>query len=166
MTTFPQNLVLSEEHSLDTAHETPPFTVQVAVHLLLKGRLVKISRADCDAESNGFFGGFAADVLEDGKGRVDAAAFFKEGADCATGALRGDEDDVDVRWGDNTGEVLVDDGESVGEVESLIIRAGDKDGREPCPWSREASRFPTFLFERRPAVRKSIPLWAIQKGDS
>jgi hypothetical protein len=118
---------LSEEHSLDTAHETTPLTVQVAVHFLLEGRFVEVSGANCDAESNGFFGGFAADVLEDGEGGVDAAAFFEEGADCATGALGGDEDDVDVRWGDDTGEVLVDDGESVGKVESLTISIANKD---------------------------------------
>jgi hypothetical protein len=146
MTTFPQDFILSEEHSLDTAHETTSFTVQVAVHFLLEGRLVEVSGANCDAESNGFFCGLAADVLEDGEGGVDTAAFLEEGADCATGALGGNEDDVDVRWGDDTGEVLVDDGEPMGEVESLTLELERKIIVHLALGQERLEGFPRFLL--------------------
>src|SRR5579859_1434383 len=119
MTTFPQNLILSKEHALNTTHKTTPFTIQIRVDFLLKGRLIEISGADGDTESDRLFLGFARDVLEDGKGGVDASAFFKEGADGAAGTFGGDKDYVDVGGGDDTGEILVHDGEPVGEVQSL-----------------------------------------------
>ena len=63
--------------------------------------------------------GLAGDVLEDGDGGVDATALLEEGADSAAGALRGDEDDVNVGGDLDLGEVLEDGREAVGEVESL-----------------------------------------------
>ena len=121
MTTFSQDFILSEEHSLDTTHETSSFTVQVTVDFLLKGRLVEISGTDTDSEGDGFFFGFAGHVLEDGEGRVDASAFFEETADCSAGTFGSNEDDVDVLGGNDTSEILVDDGETVGEVQGLKL---------------------------------------------
>jgi len=59
--------------------------------------------------------------LEDGERGVDASAFFEERADGTAGSLGGDEDNVDVLGGNDTGEVLVDYGETVGEVEGLAL---------------------------------------------
>ena len=119
MSTFSQDFILSKEHSLDTTHETSSLTVQVTVDFLLKGRLVEVPGADTDTEGDGFFRGFAGHVLEDGEGRVDASALFEETTDCSAGTFGCDEDDVDVGRGDDTSEVFVHDGETVGEVESL-----------------------------------------------
>jgi hypothetical protein len=124
MSTLPQDFILSQKHSLDTAHETSSFTIQVTIDFLFKGGLVQVSRADCDTEGNGFFFGLPADILEDGKGGVNPAAFFEEGANSAARALGGNEDNIDVGWGDDTSEVFVDDREAVGEVQSLTIRLG------------------------------------------
>ena len=106
---------------MNSAHETSSLTVQVTVDFLLKGRLVEISGTDTDSEGDGFFLGFAGHVLEDGEGRVDASAFFEETADSAAGTFRGAEDDVDVGRRDDTGEIFVDDGETVGEVQGLKL---------------------------------------------
>jgi hypothetical protein len=121
VTAFPQNLILSKEHSLNTTHETTPFTVQVTVDFLLKGGLVKVSGTDCHAESDGFFFRFTGDVLEDSERGVDTSAFFKERADGTAGTLGGDEDNVNVRGRNNAGEVLVDNGKPVREVEGLAL---------------------------------------------
>ena len=120
MSTFSQNFILRKEHSLNATHETSSLTVQVTVDFFLEGRLVEISGTDTDTESDGFFLGFAGDVLEDGEGRVDASAFFEETADCATGTLGGTENDVDVGGRDDTGQILIDDGETVREVQGLM----------------------------------------------
>jgi len=61
----------------------------------------------------------AGHVLEDGDGRVDAAAFTEEGAHGAARALGGDEDNIDIGGNVDFGEVLEDGGETVGEVEGL-----------------------------------------------
>jgi hypothetical protein len=116
MSTFSQNFILSKEHSLNTTHETSSLTVQVTVDFFLESRLVEISGPDTDTESDGFFLRFAGHVLEDGERRVDASAFLEETADRAAGTFGGTEDDVDVGGRNDTGEILVDDGETVGEV--------------------------------------------------
>jgi hypothetical protein len=119
MSTFSQDFILSKEHSLDTTHETSSLTVQVTVDFLLKGGLVEVPGADTDTEGDGFFRGFAGHVLEDGEGRVDTSALFEETADCSAGTFGCDEDDVDVGRGNDTSEVFVHDGETVGEVQGL-----------------------------------------------
>lgn len=119
MASFPQDLVLGKEHALDATHETSTLTIQVTVDFLLKGRLVEISGADGDTESNGLLLGFASDILEDGKGRIDTATLFEETADSATGTLGGNEDDINVSGGDDTSEILVHNGETVRKVQCL-----------------------------------------------
>ncbi len=81
---------------MDAAHQTTALAVEVRVDFFLEGGLVEIAGADGDAESDGFFQGFASHVLENGEGGVDSSAFAEEGADGAAGAFRGDEDDIDV----------------------------------------------------------------------
>jgi hypothetical protein len=115
-----ENLVLSEEHTVDTAHEATTLTVQVGVDFLLEGGLIEISGADGDTQSDGLLLGFASHVLVDGDRGVDATALTEERADRTAGALGGDEDDVDVGGDLDFGQVLEDRGETVGEVESLI----------------------------------------------
>ena len=119
VTALTENLVLSEEHAVDTAHEAATLAVKVGVHLLLEGGLVQVAGADGDTEGDGLLLGLARYVLEDGDGGVDATALTEEGADGAAGALGGYEDDVNVRGHVDLGEVLEDGGEAVGEVEGL-----------------------------------------------
>lgn len=118
--TLTENLVLSEEHTVDTTHQATTLTVQVGVDLLLEGGLVEVSRANGNTESNGLLLGLAGNILVDGDGGVDTTALTEEGADGTAGALGGDEDDVDVGGNLDLGEVLEDGGETVREVESLI----------------------------------------------
>jgi hypothetical protein len=108
-----ENLVLSEEHAVDTAHQATTLAVQVGVDLLLEGGLIHVSGTDSNTEGNGLLLGLAGDVLEDGDGRVDTAALTEESADGAAGALGSDEDDVDVGGDVDLGEVLEDGGETV-----------------------------------------------------
>ena len=115
-----EDLVLREEHAVDTAHEAATLAVQVRVHLLLEGGLVEVSGTDGDTEGDGLLLGLAGDVLEDGNGGVDATALAEESADGAAGTLGGDEDDIDVGGDLDLGEVLEDGGEAVGEVKSLL----------------------------------------------
>jgi len=124
-----ENLVLGEEHTVDTAHQAATLTVEVGVHLLLEGGLVQVAGADGDTHGNGLLLGLASDVLVDSDGGVDTTALTEEGADGTAGALGGDEDDVDVLGDIDLGEVLEDGGEAVGEVEGLALGEERLDGR-------------------------------------
>ena len=119
MTALTENLVLGEEHAVNTTHQAAALAVKIGVDLLLEGGLVEVARADSDTEGDGLLLGLTGDVLEDGDGGVDATALLEEGADSTAGALGGDEDDVNVGGYLDLGEVLEDGREAVGEVESL-----------------------------------------------
>ena len=114
-----ENLVLSEEHAVDTTHQATTLTVQVGVDLLLEGGLVHVARADGHAESDGLLLGLAGHVLPDGDGAVDTTALLEESAHGTPGTLWCNEDDIDVGWDLNLGLGLEDWGETVGEVEGL-----------------------------------------------
>jgi hypothetical protein len=114
-----ENLVLSEEHTVDTTHQATTLAVQVGVYLLLECGLVHVSGTDADTEGDSLLLGLASNVLVDGDGGVDATALTEEGADGTAGALGGNEDDVNVGGDFDLGEVFEDRGETVGEVESL-----------------------------------------------
>jgi hypothetical protein len=114
-----ENLVLSEEHTVDTTHQATTLAVQVGVYLLLECGLVHVSGTDADTEGDSLLLGLASNVLVDGDGGVDATALTEEGADGTAGALGGNEDDINVGGDFDLGEVLEDRGETVGEVESL-----------------------------------------------
>jgi hypothetical protein len=124
VTALTENLVLGEEHAVDSAHQATTLTVEVRVDLLLKSGLVHVSGTDGNTECDSLFLGLAGDVLEDSDGRVDTAALTEESADGAAGALGSDEDDVNVLGDFDLGEVLEDGGEAVGEVESLRLLDG------------------------------------------
>jgi hypothetical protein len=124
-----ENLVLSEEHSLDTTHELDVSTilgirlcssrrnivrrkqdthdttlsVKVREHLLLESGLVEVTGSNGDTESNSLLLGLAGDVLEDGDGGVDTSSLEEESSDSSSGTLWCDEDDIDVLGGDNVG---------------------------------------------------------------
>jgi hypothetical protein len=134
-----ENLVLGEEHAVDTTHQATTLAVQVGVYLLLECGLVHVSGTDADTESDGLLLGLSSNVLEDGDGGVDTTALTEEGADGTAGTLGGNEDDVNVGGDFDLGEVLEDRGETVGEVESLFRVSEffsryqtDSDGL-PCP---------------------------------
>jgi hypothetical protein len=118
--TLTENLVLSEEHSVDTTHQATTLAVQVGVYLLLECGLVHVSGADGYTEGDGLLLGLASNVLEDGDGGVDTTALTEEGADGTAGTLGGNENDVNVGGDFDLGEILEDGGETVGEVESLL----------------------------------------------
>lgn len=121
MTLGTENLVLGTEETLDGAHEDTTLTVEVRVDLVLEGGLVEVTGSDTDTEGNGTVLGLARDILVDGNGSVDATALEEEVADGGTGALRGDEDDIDILGGNDASVLGEDDGESVGEVEGLAL---------------------------------------------
>jgi hypothetical protein len=115
-----ENLVLGEEHTVDTTHQATTLTVQVGVDLLLEGGLVHVSGTDGNTEGNSLLLGLASDVLENSDGGVDTTALTEEGADGSAGTLGGYEDDVDVGGDLDLGKVLENRGETVGEVEGLF----------------------------------------------
>lgn len=117
--TLTENLVLGEEHTVDTTHQAATLTVKVRVDLLLKGGLVEVAGADGDTKGNSLLLGLASDVLEDGEGGVDATALTEQGSDGSARALGSAEDDIDVGGDLDLGEVLEDGGEAVGEVKGL-----------------------------------------------
>jgi hypothetical protein len=119
VTALTENLVLGEEHAVDTTHQATALAVQVGVDLLLECGLVHVSGTNGNTEGNGLLLGLASDVLEDGNGRVDATALTEESADGTAGTLGCDENDVNVCGDFDLGEVLEDGGEAVGEVEGL-----------------------------------------------
>jgi hypothetical protein len=59
--------------------------------------------------------------LPDSNTSVDASALLEEGSDSAAGTLGSNEDNVNILGGNNVGVILVDDGETVREVESLAL---------------------------------------------
>lgn len=129
MTALTEDLVLGKEHAVDTTHQATALAVEIGVDLLLEGGLVEVARADSDTESDSLLLGLTGDILEDGDGRVDAAALTEEGAHGAAGTLGGNEDDVHVLGDLDLGEVLENRREAVGKVESLQLSAHvDGDG--------------------------------------
>ena len=91
-----ENLVLGEEHTVDTTHQAATLTVQVRVDLLLEGGLIEVTGADGNTKGDGLLLGLASDILEDGERRVDTTALTEEGADGTAGALGSAEDDINV----------------------------------------------------------------------
>lgn len=106
---------------MNATHQAATLAIQIGVDLLLEGRLVEVSTADGDAESDSFLLSLASNILVDCDGRVNTTALTEEGADGAARALGGNEDDVNVLGDVNLGEVLEDGRETVGEVESLAF---------------------------------------------
>jgi hypothetical protein len=104
---------------VDTTHQATSLTVKVRVDLLLEGGQVHVSGTDGDTESGGLLESLAGDVLVDGNGGVDTTALLEKGADGTAGTLWCDEDDINIGWDLDLGELLEDWGETVGEVESL-----------------------------------------------
>ena len=119
--TLTEDLVLGEEHTVDTTHQAATLTVEVRVDLLLKGGLVEVAGADGDTHGDGLLLSLASDILEDGEGGVNTTALTEEGSDGAAGTLGGDEDDIDVLGDIDVGDALEDGGETVGEVQSLAL---------------------------------------------
>lgn len=126
--TLTEDLVLSEEHTVDTTHQAATLTVQVGVDLLLEGGLVEVAGTDGDTHGDGLLLGLAGSVLVDGNGGVDTTALTEEGTDGTAGTLGGNEDNIDTLGDVNLGEVLEDGGETVGEVESLALSDEGLDG--------------------------------------
>jgi hypothetical protein len=116
-----ENLVLGEEHTVDTTHQATTLTVQVGVNLLLEGGLVQVSTSNTDTESNCLLLGVSGDILEDGNGGVDSTTLTEKSSDGSAGSLGSDEDDINILWDIDLGLVLEDRGETVGEVEGLSI---------------------------------------------
>ena len=110
-----ENLVLGEEHTVDTAHEAATLAVKVTPDLLLEGGLVEVAGADGNTHGDGL----AGDVLVDGDGAVDTTALLEKRAHGAARALGGNKDDVNVGGNLDVSAVLEDGGETVGEVEGL-----------------------------------------------
>lgn len=114
-----ENLVLSEEHTVDTAHQATTLTVEIGDDLLLEGGLVEVARADGNTKGDSLLLGLTSDILVDGERGVDTTALTEEGSDGSARALGSAEDDVNVGGNLDVGAVLEDGGETVGEVKGL-----------------------------------------------
>jgi len=128
VTTLTEDLVLGEEHAVNTTHQATTLTVKVRVDLLLESGLVEVTRADGDTESDSLLLGLAGDILVDGNGRVDTTALTEESTDGTARALGSDEDDVDIRRDLDLGLVLEDGGETVREIEGLQVERVSANG--------------------------------------
>ena len=115
----------SLSRTTDETYDTT-FTVKVGVDLLLEGGLVHVTGADSDTDSDSLFLGLAGDVLPDGDGGVDTTTLLEESADSSARALGGNEDDINISGRNDLGVLLVDNGETVREVEGLAL--GDERG--------------------------------------
>lgn len=102
-----------------THHTT--LAVQVGIHLLLESGLIHVTGANGDTNSDGLLLSLASNVLPNSNGRVDTAAFLEESTDSAAGTLRGNEDDINILWGNDMGVVLVDNRETMREVKGLAL---------------------------------------------
>lgn len=119
-----QNLVLGEEHTVDTTHQAATLTVQVRVDLLLKGGLVQVAGTDGNTQGNGLLLSLASHVLVDGERGVDTTALTEQRADSTAGTLGGNQDNVNVLGDLDLGQLLEDGGETVREVQGLLRLAG------------------------------------------
>ena len=128
---FSQDIVLSQEHTVDTTHQTTSFTVQVRVDFSFESGLVDVTRTDGDSQGLGLFVGLTGDIVPDGVGRVDTTTFLEQRSDGSTGTLWSNQDDIQVLWWFDVGQVLEDWGETVGEVQSLTLGQQWLDSR-PC----------------------------------
>ena len=105
---------------MNTAHETTSFTVEIRVNLLLKSCLVKVAAADSYTQRNSLLFSLASYVLVDGNRGVNTSTFAEESSHSSTGTFRCNENDIDVFWHIDFGEILEDRRETMGEVESLV----------------------------------------------
>jgi hypothetical protein len=119
VTLLTENLVLCEEHTVDTTHQATTLTVQVRVNLLLEGGLIQVSTANSDAESNCLLLGVASHILVDSDGGVNTTPLTEESSNGSARSLGGNEDDIDVCWDIDLGLVLENGRETVREVEGL-----------------------------------------------
>src|SRR5262249_46282096 len=129
MAVLAQHLILGQPQAVDRAHEYAALAGQVAEDLILEGRLEQVARANGNAGRQAAVAGPAGGILVDGKASVDAPAFEEQPADRRAGALRRDEDHVDVLRRHHTGLVGIDDRETVREVERLAPGEMRLDGR-------------------------------------
>lgn len=108
---------------MDTTHQASTLAVQVGVDFLLESCLVEITATNSNTQSLSFLESLSSDVLEDGNGRVDTTTLLEEGSNGSSRALWSNKDNIDVSWNVNLGEVFEYWGESVGEIQSLVLLA-------------------------------------------
>jgi hypothetical protein len=119
VTTFSEHFVLSEEHTVNTAHKATTFTIEIGIDFLLKGGFVEVSTTDGNTHGNGLLESFASYILKDGYRRVDSTTFAEQTANSSAGTLWSDEDDINVSWDIDLGSVFEDWREPVREVKGL-----------------------------------------------
>src|SRR5262249_43810734 len=111
--------VLGQPQAVNRAHEHAALAGQVADNLLGERRLEQVAGADGDAARQTALAGPAGGVLVDGVAGVDPLAFEEVPSDRRAGALRRDQNDVDVLGRHHAGLVAEDNAEAVREVQGL-----------------------------------------------
>lgn len=76
-----EDLVLGQEHSLDTTHEDTSLSVEVRVDFLFESGVVAVTGTDTDGHGDGLFLCLASDVLVDGDRGVDTSTLLEESSD-------------------------------------------------------------------------------------
>jgi hypothetical protein len=120
VTLLTKNLVLCEEHTVDTSHQATTLTVQVGVDFLLECGLVQVSTSNTHTEGNCLLLGLASYILVDSDGGVDTTAFAEESSHSSARSLGGNKDDINILGNINLCLVLENWRETVGEVEGLL----------------------------------------------
>jgi hypothetical protein len=98
-----------------------PFTIQIRPDFLLEGGFIHVSGAHSDTESNGLLLGLTGNILPNGDARVDATTLLEKSSNSSARTFGSNKDDINIRRWDNSGIVLVDDRETVREVQCFAF---------------------------------------------
>jgi len=125
-----QHVVLSLHDAGQRAHQHAALSDQVGGDLMLERGREEVPRAHRDADRQGAVERHAGRVLRHGEAGVDADAREEVAAHRGARAFRGHQDHVDVRAGLDARQPVIDEAETVGEVERL---AGGHERRDARP---------------------------------
>jgi hypothetical protein len=106
---------------VNAAHQAASLAVEIGPHLFLKRCLIEVPATNGNTERDRLLFCFASDILVDSDRRVDAAAFAEKSPDGTTRAFRSYQDDIDVGWNLDFGQILEDGRETVREVKGLKV---------------------------------------------
>mmetsp|Transcript_9504 Transcript_9504/g.18011 ORF Transcript_9504/g.18011 Transcript_9504/m.18011 type:complete len:392 (+) Transcript_9504:99-1274(+) len=118
MTVGAKDIILGQEHPVDSTHQDTAFASQITEDLFLEGGFIHVACANSDADAKSTISRFARHILVDSNTGVDAAAFQEETADGCTGAFGGNKDDIHVFGRHYTSIFFEHNTETVGKVKS------------------------------------------------
>ena len=119
VTVLAKNVVLRFHNTREATHQDATLPDEVGGHFFFEGGREEIARADTDTESHTAFFGVAGRVLMNRKAGVDARAAEEVAANVEAGTFRSNEDYIHVFRRNDFGEIVINDRETVAEVEGV-----------------------------------------------